>query len=545
MISSEHVESKWLTSVELFEMTGISRATLNNYIKMGLIPKPIVRRPDDPSSRAKKIGFFPQSVIDSISAVQRMKKEGMSMESIVSILCGKHSSAQSGTPESDKHVVEEYMPSDRQHTEFLKTTDDFEIKHNNSGRNMQEGLLLNLSINDINCPAFLINNNFEIDWINTEAEKNIFNFDIKSIKDASERNIFKLFSKMGLLSNDRDTEVNDLVSYLMKFVKNTIQKNSIKKLYDDITEKEILLLQNVYDNVKPLGNESRYATYLKLGGNSEKDSFPHHAYHVVFREGILIILAHMDDVFYGIVDLVISRQKIIQELMRQRMPSLISFSVLVADLQDSSRICAELPPEEYFELIRDIWKYMHDIFKKYYGTYGKHVGDGMVFYFLKEKNSNYILNSIYCALELREKMKQLNMEWKTRKGWLNDLFLNIAINEGQEYFGNTPSPNMEFTALGDTVNYASRLSDVARFGAIWTTKNLLNKLGMDQRKTLHYGIRRMEQNREIFGENLFARVVDMVPTNDSNYSKFMDIATLSITEIISTSSYYWGEEIED
>ncbi|MBU1054321.1 MAG: hypothetical protein KKC46_10895 [Proteobacteria bacterium] len=545
MISSEHADSKWLTSVELFEMTGISRATLNNYIKMGIIPKPIVRKPDDPSSRAKKIGYFPPSVIDSISAVQRMKKEGMSMESIVSILSGKHSAAQSGTPESDKHVVEEYISSDRQSAEFLKPTDDFEIQHNNSGRNIQEGLLLNLSINDINCPAFLINNNFEIDWINAEAEKNIFNFDIKLIKDASERNIFKLFSKMGLLLNDQDTEVNDLVSYLMKFVKNTIQKNSIKKLYNDITEKETLLLQNVYDNVKPLGNESRYATYLKLGENNEKDSFPHHAYHVVFREGILIILAHMNDVLYGIVDLDISRQKIIQELMRQRMPSLVSFSVLVADLQDSSRICAELPPEEYFELIRDIWKYMHDIFKKYHGTYGKHVSDGMVFYFLKEKNSNYILNSIYCALELREKMKQLNMEWKTRKGWLNDLYLNIAINEGQEYFVNTPSPNMEFTALGDTVNYASRLSDVARFGAIWTTKNLLNKLGIDQRKTLHYGIRRMEQNREIFGENLFARVVDMVPANDSNYSKFMDIATLSITEIISTSSYYLGEEIED
>ena len=86
---------------------------------------------------------------------------------------------------------------------------------------------------------------------------------------------------------------------------------------------------------------------------------------------------------------------------------------------------------------------------------------------------------------------------------------------------------------------------MARFGAIWTTKNLLNKLDIDQRKTLHYGIRRMEQNREIFGENLFARVIDMVPSSDSNYSKFMDIATLSITEIISTSSYYWGEEIED
>jgi class 3 adenylate cyclase len=76
------------------------------------------------------------------------------------------------------------------------------------------------------------------------------------------------------------------------------------------------------------------------------------------------------------------------------------------------------------------------------------------------------MNSIYCAIDIREKMKKLNMDWKVRKGWLNDLYLNIGINEGQEYFGNIPSsPNIEFTALGDSVNYAGRLSDLARFGS--------------------------------------------------------------------------------
>lgn len=542
MISSEHTDNKWLTSVELFETTGISRATLNNYIKMGIIPKPVVRRPDDPDSRAKKIGHFPPGVVDSISNVQRMKKEGISMESIVSILTQKDAPAQSGKLRNDEHVGKESILTNQgpDHS----TASDNNVHRDNSENIMQEGLLLNLSISDIKCPAFLINNNFEIDWINNEAEKMIFGLDLKLIKEASERNIFRLFSRIGLLSTDRD--INDLVSYLMKFVKNKIPKDSLHNLYNGIRENEVLFLQKVYDSIKPVCNESRYATYLKLDGNNGNGLSPHHGYHVVFREGILILLAPMDDIFYGIVDLAISRRKIIHELNKQRVPSLISFCVLVADLQDSSRICAELPPEEYFELIRDIWKCMDDIFKKYYGTYGKHAGDGMVFYFLKEKNSNYILNSINCALELKEKMKQLSMEWKTRKGWMNDLYLNIGINEGQEYFGNTPYfPNMEFTALGDTVNYASRLSDMARFGSIWTTKNLMNRLDIEQRKTLHFGIRRMDQGKEIIGENLFARVVDMLPHNDSNYSKFMDIATISVTEIISTSSYCRGGEMKE
>jgi class 3 adenylate cyclase len=204
----------------------------------------------------------------------------------------------------------------------------------------------------------------------------------------------------------------------------------------------------------------------------------------------------------------------------------------VADLQDSVRICAELPPEEYFELINQIWKCMEGSFKKYYGTYGKHCGDGMVYYFLKDPNSNYLMNAILCAMELREGIKRLNMEWKIRKGWLNDLYMNIGINEGQEYFGSIPaSPNIEFTALGETVNFAGRLSDFARYGSIWTTKNLMNRLTYEEKRHIRYGIRRKDHGQDIFVENLFSRVIDMIHENDHTARKFMDIANVSVTEI--------------
>jgi len=275
-----------------------------------------------------------------------------------------------------------------------------------------------------------------------------------------------------------------------------------------------------------------HETYLNIS-SCDKGSKSYHAYHIVFREGILCLFSQMDQVFHGIVQLLSSRGRIINELLKQRMPSLVSFSVLVADLQDSSRICAELPPEEYFELIQDIWKSMEGSFNKYYGTYGKHVGDGMVYYFLKDRDDNYIINSIYCALELREKMKILNMEWAVRKGWLNTLYLNIGINEGQEYFGNIPSsPNIEFTALGDSVNFAGRLSDLARYGCIWTTKNVINKLDIEKRKKIKFGVKKRDNEREIFMDNMFSRVMDIINPREPIYSKFMDIATLAVTEVV-------------
>ena len=128
---------------------------------------------------------------------------------------------------------------------------------------------------------------------------------------------------------------------------------------------------------------------------------------------------------------------------------------------------------------------------------------------------------------------RLSNEWKVNKGWLNDLFLNIGINEGEEYFGVIPAaPSIEFTALGDSVNYAGRLSDLARHGSIWTTKNLINRLNETERKLLRYGIHRKDGDRDVLVENVFSRVMDLVPQETPKSYKFKDIATLPVTEIL-------------
>ena len=38
-----------LNSLEVIQASGISRATLNNYIALGLLPRPLIRNPGDDS----------------------------------------------------------------------------------------------------------------------------------------------------------------------------------------------------------------------------------------------------------------------------------------------------------------------------------------------------------------------------------------------------------------------------------------------------------------------------------------------------------------
>ena len=179
----------------------------------------------------------------------------------------------------------------------------------------------------------------------------------------------------------------------------------------------------------------------------------------------------------------------INDLIKRQLPSLVSLCVLVADLQDSVKISSELMPGEYFQLINDLWKTLAGTFKKYNAICGKHAGDGMLHYFIKKPDSNYLMDTIHCALELREKTEVFSKEMKLKKGWFNDLYLNIGINEGQEFFGTIrAASNIEFTALGDSIKYAGRLSDFARFGKIWTTKNVIIKLTEKELSSLCFGI---------------------------------------------------------
>ena len=73
MAELESTKKCLISSIELLSKTGISRATLNDYIKMGMIPPPMVRKPIDPYSKAKRIGYFGYSVVETIETISVLK----------------------------------------------------------------------------------------------------------------------------------------------------------------------------------------------------------------------------------------------------------------------------------------------------------------------------------------------------------------------------------------------------------------------------------------------------------------------------------------
>ena len=177
---------------------------------------------------------------------------------------------------------------------------------------------------------------------------------------------------------------------------------------------------------------------------------------------------------------------------------------------------------------------MEPIFRQFYATHGKHVGDGMVYYFFPQPDCNYIFNAIQCAYQMKEAMKAISQEWRSKKNWANELRLNTGMDEGQEWFGAYQTPtHLEFTVLGDTINRAARLSDFARESSIWVTKNLIATMASDDREKITYGIRRESADgQEILVPSTFGRISNLIDLTDPRNLKLNDIGVLPVTEII-------------
>jgi class 3 adenylate cyclase len=223
-------------------------------------------------------------------------------------------------------------------------------------------------------------------------------------------------------------------------------------------------------------------------------------------------------------------------------PVLTPVAVLVAELQDSARVWAELPPEEYFELINRIWSMADPIFRRHHGAHGRHPGDGLVCHFLPQPDSSYLWNVLAAAVEMKEAMRGVSKEWQLRKGWATELYVNTGLNEGQEWLGSLrPAGPREFTALGKTINQAVRISEFARRGAVWATKNLVARLTSQERKRLKFGVRRKSQDgHEVFVSSVFAKLEGLAEPAACAVDKFKDIGRLPITEIVHVAAHDRG-----
>jgi adenylate cyclase len=136
-------------------------------------------------------------------------------------------------------------------------------------------------------------------------------------------------------------------------------------------------------------------------------------------------------------------------------------SVLFCDIRGFTTISEGLPPEKVVQLLNEYFERMVEVVFRNNGTLDKFIGDGMMVIFGAPADDPYQEeHALKAAIEMQEELRNLAEKWKPEG--LN-LRIGIGINSGPAIVGNIGSTRrMEYTAIGDTVNLASRLESATK-----------------------------------------------------------------------------------
>lgn len=137
-------------------------------------------------------------------------------------------------------------------------------------------------------------------------------------------------------------------------------------------------------------------------------------------------------------------------------------SVLFCDLQGFTSISERLNPTEVVQLLSSYHEVMVAAIFRYGGTLDKFIGDGIMATFgTPEPRADSSTHAAYAALAMRRELTELNRRNKNQN--LPQLKQRIGIHTGEAIVGNIGTKDrLEFTAIGDTVNVASRIESACK-----------------------------------------------------------------------------------
>lgn len=141
-------------------------------------------------------------------------------------------------------------------------------------------------------------------------------------------------------------------------------------------------------------------------------------------------------------------------------------TIIFADIRSFTSIAEKLPAEDVVKMLNLFFNAMVDIVFKNNGILDKFIGDQIMAIFTDiSPQTSGPTEAIKAAIEMQNATEEL-MKIRVDEG--KEVFeIGIGINTGNAIFGNVGSENqMSFTVIGDCVNVAARLEQLAKGGEI-------------------------------------------------------------------------------
>ncbi|MBW2564182.1 MAG: AAA family ATPase, partial [Deltaproteobacteria bacterium] len=153
-------------------------------------------------------------------------------------------------------------------------------------------------------------------------------------------------------------------------------------------------------------------------------------------------------------------------------------TVLFADVANYTSISEKLDPEEVHQIMDGCFKILMKEIHRYEGTINQFTGDGVMALFgAPVAHEDHAQRACYAALSIQKALE--HYEEKIKKDFGADFKMRIGLNSGPVIVGSIGDDlRMDYTAVGDTSNLASRIESAASPGISLVSKHT-HKLSKD------------------------------------------------------------------
>jgi adenylate cyclase len=161
-------------------------------------------------------------------------------------------------------------------------------------------------------------------------------------------------------------------------------------------------------------------------------------------------------------------------------------TVLFADIRGFTPLSENLAPMAVAQLLNTYFSEMCSIVFANGGTLDKFIGDCMMVLFNAPISvADHEIMAVKTAIEMRRRLLTVLPKW--RAAGLPEFHVGIGIATGDTVVGSIGTENrMEYTAIGDTVNVASRLCGIAKADQILCTEAVCERV-RDRFRTVMLG----------------------------------------------------------
>lgn len=139
-------------------------------------------------------------------------------------------------------------------------------------------------------------------------------------------------------------------------------------------------------------------------------------------------------------------------------------TVVFCDIRNFTPLAEREQPERVVQILNDHFTHMVEVVFRYGGTLDKFLGDGLMAVFSAPTDlPDHELRAVVASLEMLRVVDDFNTRHAAATDGTPLLEVGVGIASGPIVAGNIGSPErMDYTAIGDTVNFAARLEGLTK-----------------------------------------------------------------------------------